>query len=569
VEACGRGLRRFFEKSTLTVSSNQRDRRACLEWVLALTAAAVSVGLMLWVGRRMWFRDDVFDFLVGREAGSLESWIRPHAGHLQVAAVGLHRFLYATVGLDFWPWYYLPHLVGHAGLSLLLWRTLLRRGSDGGVAFIAFLVVLFLGVSAFLSSIVIGGLIALALLLWVAICLDGEAAPSVRDRVLVAAALLVMIVSSSVGVAGVVACLGAVAVTRGLRRWWWSFLPAVVVYGAWYATRGATAEQGRMDWGNLAAVPGEILRLLGNSTGRLLGFDGWGVAAGAGIGVLLAAGLGWLAWKRRLRRVDLVFFFSFIGYLLMVGLLRGAAGQPVDRARYAYAMILLAVPALVPRLRLPTRWPTGGRVPALVLIGGLLVGVNGWQRVLKTDDFEAWSLKGRVAMEVLGQALQSGEPALGGIGLRHHLGIETAYTLTVSGVRQFLADGWAPAPPEPWPGWEEARPRLRLVPGRSDLAPAVPALAVSEGSEGCVGMEPGNRRRFAVVASGRFHLVGRRGESAPVGLIWRDRFGVFPREVLVAGRMVVAAAAPPAGGARLEVANRGEDRLRVCGVVEG
>ena len=187
-----------------------------LEWALGLAAAAAAVALMCWVGRGMWFRLDVFDFLVGREAGSLESWLRPHAGHLQWVAVGMHRLLYGLFHLDFWPWYYLPAIVGYAGLALLLWRVLLRRGADRGVAWVAYLTVLFLGVSAFLSSIAVGGLIVLALLLVVAHRLDGDAAPSLLAKVLVSAALLVMVTSSSLGVAGTGACLLAATLTVAL-----------------------------------------------------------------------------------------------------------------------------------------------------------------------------------------------------------------------------------------------------------------------------------------------------------------------------------------------------------------
>jgi len=50
-------------------SASRRGVR--LEWALALAAAAASVGIMCWVGRAMWFRHDVWDFLVGREARSL------------------------------------------------------------------------------------------------------------------------------------------------------------------------------------------------------------------------------------------------------------------------------------------------------------------------------------------------------------------------------------------------------------------------------------------------------------------------------------------------------------------
>ena len=59
----------------------------------------------------------------------------------------------------------------------MLWRALLRRGTGRGLAFGAYLVVLALGASAFLSSIAVGGLLVLALLPAVAGRLDSDAAP--------------------------------------------------------------------------------------------------------------------------------------------------------------------------------------------------------------------------------------------------------------------------------------------------------------------------------------------------------------------------------------------------------
>ena len=554
----------------MTAATAGTRRGARLEWALALAAAAASVALMCWVGRDMWFRLDVFDFLVGREAGSFESWVRPHAGHLQWVAVGLHRLLYGTVGLDFWPWYHLPHLMGHAGLSLGLWRALLRRGTGRGLAFGAYLVVLALGASAFLSSIAIGGLIVLALLLLVADRLDADAAPSVLERALVALALLVMATSSSLGVAGVGACFLAVALTGRLRRWWWCFLPAVVAYGAWYATRGAAAPQGTVDWEYLPRVPGDALGLLGNAAAPLIGLNGGGVVAGAIVGAALAAGFGWLAWKRRLRRWDLVFGSALAAYLLMVTLVRGAAGKiPLEMARYSYPLILLAVPLVVPRLRFPARWPGPARTAVLLLAGGCLVGLNAWQRVADTNAIEREAFGGRVAIETVGQLVAAGDPAIDTLRLKNDLGIGMGGVLTVADLKGFLADGWVPAPPRQWAEREAVRGLLRLFPtGWRDPAPTGPPLLFAQGaSGGCVEVRPGGGRRFTVAGAGEFSLESA-GRDWPtrVELAWQDGFGEFSQEVVVAGRMALAAAAPPAGGATLGITNRGEKRLSVCGV---
>ena len=82
----------------MTATAAGARRGAWLEWAAALTAAAVSVALMCWVGRDLWFRVDVWDFLSRSQDGSFASWVRPHEGHLQLPAVALHRALYAASG---------------------------------------------------------------------------------------------------------------------------------------------------------------------------------------------------------------------------------------------------------------------------------------------------------------------------------------------------------------------------------------------------------------------------------------------------------------------------------------
>ena len=153
-----------------------------LELVAGVVVAVASVAILCRVGADTWFRTDAWDFLLRRPPWSLDSWLRPHGGHLQVPAVGLHRLLYAAFGPEFWPWYYLPHLVGYAAVMFYLWRILLRRGADHWVAFAVYLVMLFLGVSYFLASIAVGSLIVLALLLWAAQRIDAEGAPSLGQN---------------------------------------------------------------------------------------------------------------------------------------------------------------------------------------------------------------------------------------------------------------------------------------------------------------------------------------------------------------------------------------------------
>ena len=333
----------------MTAAAAGPRRRARLEWALALAAAAASVALMCWVGRDMWFRLDVWDFLAGREAGSFESWVRPHAGHLQWVAVGLHRLLYGTVGLDFWPWYYLPPLVGYAGLAPAAVAgpaaagrrpgARLRRLPGGAVPG---------GVGLPQFHRLRGPDRPGAAACWWPSRLDADAAPSPLVRALVALALLVMATSSSLGVAGLGACLLAVAAHRAAcGAGGGPSSRAVAAYAAWYATRGGSDPPGERGLGAPAAAsPATPWGCWATPPGACFGLEGGGVIAGAVVAAALAAGFGWLAWKRRLRRWDLVFGGALAAYLLMVTLVRGAAGKiPLEIARYSWPIILLAVSA--------------------------------------------------------------------------------------------------------------------------------------------------------------------------------------------------------------------------------
>ena len=301
---------------------------------------------------------------------------------------------------------------------------------------------------------------------------------------------------------------------------------------------------------------------------RLFGWSSGGILVGGVVAALLAAGFGWLAWKRRLRRWDLVFAGTLGAYLLMVTLVRGAAGKPLEIARYAYPLLLLAVPLVVPRLRLPARLPAAARTAALLLAGTCLVGVNAWQRVAETNAIEREAALGRVAIESVGEMLAAGEPAIDPLRLKNDLLMGTAGVLAVADVRALIADGWAPAPAGAWSDRERVRGLLRVFPAEEgEAAPLPPLVLAQAGPDGCVDLRPGGGRRFVVAATGEFSLdpVSRRWAS-PVEVVWRDAFGDFPQEFVVSERLTLTVAGPPAGGAVLSITNLGERYLRVCGV---
>ena len=567
-------------------------RRAIrLELAAGVVVAAASVAILCLVGADTWFRTDAWDFLLRRPPRSLDSWLRPHGGHLQVPTVGLHRLLYAAFGLDFWPWYYLPHLVGYAALMFYMWRVMLRRGADRLVAFAVYLVLLFLGVSYFLASIAVGGLIVLALLLWVAQRIDAGGARSLGQGVLLAAALVVMVSASSEGVAALAACGIVVLASPAARRWWWSLLPAGLLYVTWYVFYGQQSAAGGIDWGEMGSLPERGLRVLGSVVTRVVGVPGETLAYGVVVALGLGFALWWLVRRRVLRRFDAILAGTTAFYLLMVLAVRAVeSGQGVED-RHVYGVVVLLVPLLVPHLRFGARWPAAARVAVVVAVGGALLGYNAWLRVDATDHIiEARSLRLRTTMEQVGGLIAAGEPAADGLTLRDDLGLPAEAGLTVGDVRRVVADGWAP-PPVDLSEVEGLRAGLRFLPvaAMPEGGSAAPLALEGVAQGGCRLLAPGDSVRAQVLAAGGVRVGGVAvGERSRLEVVWEDPAGEFRAALLFApgsawpGRAVwvdgsrsgltsgqVLALAAPVGATYLKIENDRPTVVFVCAVGAG
>lgn len=552
----------------LRVVTEVRSRRG-VRWEL-LTGLLISllwVGVLLYTGRNTWFRRDQWDFLLRAESGSLEGWVQPHGGHLQVVAVGLHKFLYGVAGMDFWPLYYLPHVVAYGGMSFYMWRVLLRRGSDRLVAFATFAMVMTLGLAGFVASHSVGIPLGMMLFLCAAHRIDVQQAPALRDGLALASLFLLMMMTDSLGVAYTMACLLVVLASRPLRhRWWWSFLPALVVYISWYMSYGRTAARGRVYWDYLPNVPAAVVRMVGEAAKGITGLDGPTVVWGCVVAVLAALGLGWLVWRRALGTWDWLILSALTIFVLMVGLIRGGGGVSLEQDRYPFILTLLAVPLVVPHLRLGRNWPLVVRVGVVALVGGSLVGYNAAARLSKTDQIEAGTLAGRSAIEAVAALVGAGEPAIDDVSLKFDLRIPNAGRLLVSDVRLLLADGW-----EPLPGGAAAMEALR--PGlRVQFAAKVPAGAVGFPLEvtgpiedGCVPLAAGGSLQARVVRSGWFTLESAR-PAAPLrgGVTWEDRFG--ETAVTVPTRRRAVQVAEPVGETLLTIDNTSPGTFTVCGI---
>ena len=101
-----------------------------IEWGFVILLALLSIPIVTWLSRDLWFYADVWDYLTNREIGSVDDLLRPQVGHWGTPSVIQTRILYGTVGMDFWPGHLIPRLIEWAGLSVFCWTVLRRRGAD-------------------------------------------------------------------------------------------------------------------------------------------------------------------------------------------------------------------------------------------------------------------------------------------------------------------------------------------------------------------------------------------------------------------------------------------------------
>jgi len=530
----------------------------------AITAAilvavgAASVAFYAILGADQWFASDHWDFVVNREIGSLDSWLGPHSGHLQWPAVLLHRLLYGAVGLDFWPWYLLPHLIGYAALVLYLWRMLIWRGLSRTGAFLTTLVLFALGLAWVIRSIMIGTLIALAALVFIARRLDAVERPCPRDQVSVSGALLLAVSATSLGVAAFAATLAVVVSVRSLRRWWPSLLLPGVAYAAWYLAYAGGPGRAELHLDRVLLLPWRAAELLGSSAARLLGLP-TGIAVAYGF--LLFAGVAWLMWRRRLRRFDWVLLLTLAAFLAMVVMVRTG----FDQARYdfnpAVIVVLLAAPHLdaLGRDRPPARYAL---IAAVVI---WLIPYNAWARAEGIEFREGHETVIRERLESLAAMIADGEPTLDDLRTDRDLAIP--YTrLTVADVRDLVAGWWSP-PPGDGAVSSELRPLLRMeVRYGADRAGAAEGdpLAV-EGVRDCLVLPPGQTLQTDVVTGGTITLTpSLRNQGGVAELEWHDRFAVTTH-TLEMDRRAVVDLAPPTSPTRLVIHSDRAADIEICG----
>ena len=427
-------------------------------WELVVVVVVIAIAATFrWVQTdEGWFWLDDWEFLT-RDPGSLDDWLRPHAGHWNTVPMAAYRGLFTIFGMEF-SGYQAFRVIGHAAFAFAFWRIMRWRGGDPVISVIATAVGLVLSSTVEYKVIAVGVWVAFPALLIAATLIERNENPTRRTRALVGGLLVSAMMSTGIGALGAAAMFALLVVAR---RGDWVRATAIplAIYGIWYLRYrdgvGASGDAGLTDSTTLGSLPKNLVELAQHALDQVTFPD-------TGIGPALLVALG-VALVRLARRGEIGFaasaMLSTIAlYFVGVHVIRIEGGiQSVSAARYANTPYYLLVPVfvgLIPRTR--------QLFSTLTLIGLGLALVVGQANKLATmaDGLAGTQNENRAGLIVARQLMFDGEPVHFTTG--HSSGIPAPEIID--------AKGWPTIDEVEPAAVEAARGNLRV--GRAiDLAP--------------------------------------------------------------------------------------------------
>lgn len=508
------------------------------ELLLGGVAALASMIFVSVSGRDFWFRYDNFEILTNRRLGSLDDWFRPHNDHWLTWTILVSRVLYRAVGMDFWPWWYLPRVVGAAAVAFLIWRTLLHRGADRMIAFGTYLVLLVLAVSYFQDALTFANYVLFPSVVVVALLVGEVDVPRRRDLVVVGACLLAALMANGYGVGLYLGVTLVVVVGRRFRRWAPSLIPPGIALIAWYLWyRSQIPRQGKgLSLGFPFEAIGSSFVVMRTAVQNTFGLPG---PVAVLVVAAIAGQLVWLIYRRRLDRFNTIIILTLAFVLAVLAWARTTEGSEAELPRYGYAVVLLLTLVLVPRIRLPNRGVarTVARTSAaLVLVA--VVTFNAVSLHRRLHDTGVVGQSARATAQTTASLIAAGEP----YNARANLGIG----VLPKQIQQLVNVGWNP-PRSTNPLFVSlVRARMRIV----YVGPNT-RLIVGTSSPAAVGVDDKGCRRISRPSAVNLRVKGPSVFTADhaVQVTWTDRFGTVLRRV---GRGTIALA-PPVGNTIISV----------------
>lgn len=338
--------------------------------LLLIWLFGASACLLLYLGSKLTFLLDDWEFLLYRRDFDLDAILKPHGEHIVVLPVLIYKALLATVGMGS----ALPFRVVSTALFLLsaaLLFAYLRRRVGQWPALAATAVVLFLGAAweDLLWPFQIGYFGCMAAGLGALLALEAEER---RGEALACVLLVLAVLFSSLGLSFAIAAGVHVLLGAERRRRLYVFLVPLAVYALWWLGWGHTAETA-FGLTNVAKTPLYVLNGFAASIASALGLANHGITGNHRLdwGRAIGVGLIFLTFWRlyRLQRTPHWFwvalalggsFWIFAGFNQM-------AGRDPDASRYQYlgVVFLFMVGAELLRAELERGLRLGPKVLAL------------------------------------------------------------------------------------------------------------------------------------------------------------------------------------------------------------
>jgi len=364
---------------SLTVDSRHVAPEVAAVWVFVGVAGAAST-LFLYLGRRVWFFNDEWDFLTVRRAGSFNDLMRPHFGHWSTIPILVYRFLWWTVGLRSYVPYQVLLVALHVVAAWLVRCVMRRAGVRPSIATATASILLLFGhgyqdiVWAFQITQVGSLVFGLSQL----ILADHDGPLDRRDWIGLAAGAAGML-CSGIAVTMVIVVGIAVVIRRGWRAAAFHTVPLGLLYLLWWSkyARGSYSARG--------ITPYRLARFVAATIANVVRAVGSSNEVAVILGVLLVVGLA-LAWGtmgraawRQAAAPPFALLAGAVVYLVITAF--GRAGLPgaTHRSRYLDLTLAMLLPTLgIAADAVVRRW----RPTTIAVLALLLVGIPGNLRVI-------------------------------------------------------------------------------------------------------------------------------------------------------------------------------------------
>jgi len=304
----------------------------------------VAGAAFLFWGRRLWFQNDDWDFLVSRRAGNLHSLFSPHTGHWVTLPILVYRLWWSIFGLrDFVAYQVLIvglHLVAAGLLRVVMRRAGVRPwlATLAAAAFVCFGA----GYENILRpfQITLVGSLVFGLAHLLVVDRDG---PLDRRDLLGMSFGLAGLLCSGVGVVMVVTVGAVVVLRRGWRVALVQTVPLALIYTVWWFAIGHTQSLPSRGVGEAIRFAWRMVTASIAAAGQVSGL-GVVLAAILVIGFVLAARR---AGARQLRST-MAAPFSLVGgsfvFVALTATTRAGTFLP-NASRYLYLVVAFALPA--------------------------------------------------------------------------------------------------------------------------------------------------------------------------------------------------------------------------------